>query len=97
MANDLEKSIGTTTTVILQNDTNNSLGIASFIFGLISIFFLSPIFVPLALIFGVIAVIKKQLPWGYVGLICALIGFMTSPILLGIFGLVSLAGMGAGQ
>lgn len=93
MANDLEKSAGTTTTVILQNNTSNSLGIASFIFGLISIFFLSPVFVPIALILGVIAAIKKQLVWGILGLVCALIGFMTSPILL----LVSLAGMGAGQ
>ncbi|TSA38020.1 MAG: hypothetical protein D4R63_11935 [Methylococcaceae bacterium] len=82
---------------MLQNNTSNSLGIASFIFGLISIFFLSPVFVPIALILGVIAVIKKQLVWRILGLVCALIGFMASPILLGIFGLVSLAGMGAGQ
>jgi hypothetical protein len=90
VANDLEKAPGTTTTIILQNDTSNSLGIASFIFGLISIFFLSPVFVPIALIFGVIAVVKNQLAWGITGLICALIGFMTSPILLAIFGLASL-------
>jgi len=78
------------TTVIVQNNTSNALGIASFIFGLISIFILSPIFVPLAVILGIIAVIKKQLVWGILGLVCAVIGFMTSPILLGLLGLASL-------
>jgi accessory gene regulator protein AgrB len=73
--------------IIIQNAPNNSLGIASFIFGLISIFILSPIFVPLAVIVGTIAVIKKQYSWGILGLVCAVIGFLTSPILLGLLGL----------
>lgn len=77
------------TTVILQNNTSNALGIAAFIFGVISIFVLSPIFVPLAVILGTIAIIKKQLVWGIVGLVCAALGFLTSPILLGLFGLAS--------
>lgn len=84
------KQTGQVTTVILQNNTSNALGIAAFIFGLISIFVLSPIFVPLSVILGTIAVIKKQLAWGVAGLVCAAIGFMTSPILLGLFGLASL-------
>ncbi len=78
-----------TTTVIVRHDATNALGIASFIFGLISIFILAPIFVPLAVILGIIAVLKKQLVWGVLGLVCAVIGFITSPILLGLFGLVS--------
>ena len=81
------------TTVIVQNNSSNALGIASFIFGLISIFVLSPIFVPLAVILGIIAVIKKQFVWGVLGLVCAVIGFMTSPILLGL----GLAAIGAAQ
>lgn len=77
-------------TIIVRNETANAIGIASFILGLISIFFLSPIFVPIAIILGIIAVIKKQLLWGILGLVCALLGFITSPILLGIFGLASI-------
>ena len=54
----------------------NALGIASFIFGLIGIFILAPIFVPLALFFGVIAVVKRQFVWGALGLLCGAIGFI---------------------
>lgn len=82
------------TVVVVQNQSN-ALGIASFIFGLISIFIFSPIFVPLALIFGVIGMLKKQIVWGIVGIIFAIIGFATSPMLLGMFGLASLGAMGA--
>lgn len=71
MANESEQSGGHTTTVIVKHDASNALGIASFIFGLISIFFLSPLFVAIALILGIIAVIKKQLVWGVLGPICA--------------------------
>jgi len=86
-------NIPQTSTVILKNETGNAIGIASFVLGLVSIFILSPIFVPIAIILGVIAVIKKQLVWGILGLVCALIGFVTSPILMGTFGLVGLGSM----
>ena len=69
---------------------SNALGITSFIFGLISIFFLAPVFVPLALLLVIIAIIKKQLAWGIIGIICGIIGFVTSPILLGIFRLATI-------
>jgi len=82
------------TVVVIQNQSN-ALGIASFIFGLISIFILSPLFVPLALLFGVLGIIKKQIVWSIVGIIFALVGFATSPMLLGMFGLVSMGAMGA--
>jgi hypothetical protein len=78
-------------TFIIKNDTSNAFGIASFIFGLISIFVLAPLFVPLSILFGVLAVLRKQLAWGVIGLICAFIGFLTSPILLGIVGVASVA------
>lgn len=77
-------------TIIVKNETGNALGIASFVFGVLSIFLLAPVFVPLAVLLGIIGVIKKQLVWSILGLVCALIGFITSPILLGIFGLVSI-------
>ncbi|MGO9534062.1 MAG: hypothetical protein ACLP3B_23170 [Syntrophobacteraceae bacterium] len=73
----------------VMNQTKNSsvAGIATFIFGLISIFFLAPIFVPLAVLMGIIALLSGQFAWGCIGLLCAFIGFITSPILMGIFGL----------
>lgn len=61
----------------------------SLVFGVVSIFFLSPIFVPLAVIFGVAALFKKQILLGVLGLFCAFIGFYTSPILLSLFGFSS--------
>jgi len=93
MTNDLNNTGQQSTTVIIKHDASNALGIASFIFGLISIFILSPIFVPLAIILGIIAVIKKQLAWGITGLVCAGIGFITSPILLGMFAVLNIAAL----
>jgi hypothetical protein len=77
------------TTIIIKRDSN-ALGIASFVFGLISIFILAPVFVPLAIFIGGIAIIKKQFAWGIIGLVCALIGFFTSPILLGLVGMIAI-------
>ena len=77
-------------TIVIQNDASNAIGIASFIFGLLSIFVLSIIFVPIAVITGIIAVMKKQLVWGILGLICALIGALTSPIILGLLGIATI-------
>lgn len=77
-------------TVVVKRDNANALGIAAFVFGLISIFTLAPIFVPLAIIVGTIAIIKKQLAWGIIGLVCALIGFLTSPILMGLVGIMTI-------
>lgn len=88
--NNNNNSTQSVTTVIIKRDTGNALGIAAFVFGVLSIFFLAPVFVPPALLLGIIAVIKKQLVWGTLGLVCALIGFLTSPILLAIFGLATL-------
>lgn len=74
------------TTVIIQNAAGSGLGIASFVLGLISIFFLSIVFAPLALLLGTIALFKKQFVWGGIGIVCAFIGLITSPIFLGILG-----------
>ncbi len=82
-------------TIVIVQNKSNALGIASFIFGLISIFILSVLFVPLALIFGILGIIKKQLAWSIAGIILALIGFVTSPMLLGMFGLASVVAAGA--
>lgn len=77
--------------VIVKSDVSNAIGIASFVFGIISIFFLAPLFVPLAVLLGIIAIVKKQLVWGILGLVSAFFGFITSPILMGFFGLMTAA------
>lgn len=61
----------------------------SVIFGIISIFVIAPIFVPLAVIFGFVALFKRQILPGALGLLLAIIGFMTSPILLSICDIAS--------
>lgn len=77
-------------TIIIKNDMSNAAGIASFIFGLISIFFMAPIFVPLSILFGIIAIAKKQTGWAVIGLICAYFGFVTSPILMAMFAVTTI-------
>lgn len=71
--------------------TYKSEGLVSFLLGLVSIFYMSPVFVPLAVMVGIIALFKKQFMWGLLGLFCAFIGFVTSPILLATLGLTAVA------
>lgn len=91
----MEKPNENQQTIVVVNNTSNSLGIASTVFGFISIFIFSPIFVPLALLLGIIAIIKKQILWGVIGIVFAIIGFVTSPILMSILGLAGAASVGA--
>ena len=91
----MEKPNENQQTIVVVNNTSNSLGIASTVFGFISIFIFSPIFVPLALLLGIIAVIKKQILWGVIGIVFSIIGFVTSPILMSMLGLAGTAGAGA--
>ncbi len=64
------------------------MGIASFVLGLLSIFVMAPLFVPLAIIFGLFG-LKENTGISIAGIICALIGFFTSPVLLGLVGLAT--------
>ena len=69
---------------------NNSatFGIVSFIIGIIGIFLLSFILSPLALLFGIISLFRESSKvWALLGVICAIIGAVTSPILMGILGI----------
>jgi hypothetical protein len=75
----------------MNNKPSKPEGLTSFILGIISIFYMSPIFVPLAILTGIVALFKRQFLWGILGLICAFIGFITSPILLAALGLTALA------
>ena len=78
-----------------MNDSNNqnvrivqvrssAVGIVAFIFGVISIFIFAVVFVPLSLIFALIALLKKQFGWAIGAIICSAIGFATSPVLWGL-------------
>lgn len=75
----------TETKIIIVDKRGDGYGVASFIFGLLSIFILAPIFVPLAVVLGIIAVFCEQYVWGILGLVMATIGFITSPILMALF------------
>jgi hypothetical protein len=52
---------------------------------------MAPVFVPLAIITGIVTLFKKQFLWGMLGLLCAFIGFIASPILLAALGLTAIA------
>jgi hypothetical protein len=70
-----------------MSETESSGGGASgpicFIFGLISVFFLSPLFVPLALLAGFFALFNGQWGWLFFGMLLAIVGTLSSPTLLG--------------
>ena len=68
------------------------VGIFAVVFGVLSIVSIAPLFVPLALICGVIAVLLGQVTWGLGGLGLAVIGVLTSPMILGTIGALGLAG-----
>ncbi|MCI0560714.1 MAG: hypothetical protein MN733_19695 [Nitrososphaera sp.] len=73
---------------VTARSTNvNALGIASFVFGIISIFSFAIVCVPLAVILGLLGLRHEQKVWAILGLVCAVIGFITSPILMGLVAL----------
>lgn len=74
-----------------QDDSLPLLGMFAVGFGLLGIFSIGPVFVPLALIFGLIAIFAGQILWGLTALVLALAGFVTSPTLLLFLGAGALA------
>lgn len=74
------------TTIIVQKQTS-ALGIGATVCGIISIFFLAPLFGTLAFILGGIGVAKKQFVLSGIGLLTGVIGLLTSPILYAMLGL----------
>ena len=56
-------------------------------FGFLGIFTSAAIFVPLALICSVVALFMRQISWAFIGLLLAVVGFLTSPVLLALLGL----------
>ena len=67
---------------IIIREPVQQYGTLSIIFGFIGIFILSPIFSPLAFIFGILSISKKEYLAGIIGLLFSVIGVLTSPILM---------------
>jgi len=63
------------------------MGLFAVGFALLSIFTFAPIFAPLALIFSIIALFMGQVLWGVSGIGLAVIGIVTSPIFMTLFGI----------
>jgi hypothetical protein len=59
--------------------------------GLAGLFFYGPVFVPLALILSLVAIFTGHGLWGFVGLVLAAAGLLTSPTLLALIGLGAIA------
>lgn len=55
-------------------------------FGLLGIFGPAILFTPLALLFSLVALLKGQGSWGFVGLLLTMGGILGSPILMGLIG-----------
>lgn len=74
-----------------QKDSLPLLGLFAVGFGLLGIFTFAPVFVPLALIFGLIAIFAGQILWGLTSIILAIAGVLSSPTLMLIFGVGAFA------
>ena len=72
-------------TRIIIKESTQTYGLLSIIFGFIGIFILSPILSPLAFILGVISITKKEFIAGIIGIVFAVIGVLTSAILMALF------------
>ena len=67
---------------IIIKETVQHYGTMSVIFGFVGVFILSPIFSPLACIFGILSISKQEYLAGAIGIIFSIIGVLTSPILM---------------
>ena len=82
-----ENNAGQPTIVVVDKQSGNTAGILSIGFGIIGIFVLGLIFVPLSMLTAIVALLKGQFFLGGIGLFLALIGVMTSPTIWLILGL----------
>lgn len=55
--------------------------------GLLGIFGPGILFVPLAIVFSLLALLRGQASWAFAGIILAVGGFLSSPLLMGVVGL----------
>jgi len=67
------------------------LGLFAVGFGLLGIFTIGPVFVPLALVFGLVAIFAGQILLGLTAVVLALAGVLTSPTLMLVLGVGAFA------
>lgn len=72
-------------------ENNPVLGWFAVAFGFLGIFTYGVIFVPLGLICSILALFFRQAMWGFIGLLLAFMGLITSPALLLLIGLTALS------
>ena len=63
------------------------IGAAAVAFGLLGIFTIGYIFVPLGIVCSVISLFLGQIPWAFIGFLLAVAGLLTSPVLLAALGI----------
>jgi len=79
-----------TTKIVIERPDTATLGIVSLVIGLIGVFFISFILSPIALLFGIFSLMKDDSKvWGILGIFFAIIGAITSPILMGLLSLAT--------
>jgi hypothetical protein len=74
-----------------RGNDSNMIGWLTVISGILGLFTVSIFFVPLTLVCSVIAIFMGRGLWAFFGFVLALLGFLSSPTLLGIVGLAALA------
>ena len=87
---DVEKASMKQAQIIYKKNPSNVIGILSVVFGILSLFTIALLFVPLGVLFGVLSILKRTFPTmalGVVGLLLSTLGFLTSPLLMGLLGI----------
>lgn len=72
-------------------DDHPVVGYCAIGFGVAGIFLHSLVFVPLALMFSLAALLAGHITWGMGGFLLVVIGVLTSPVILALLGLGALA------
>lgn len=83
-------SAGGPSVVIQEKRIGSGAGLGSIICGVLGIFFWGIIFVPLGGIMAIVAIFKRQVALGLIGLVLAVIGFLSSPTIWALFGMGAL-------
>jgi hypothetical protein len=76
--------------VIVKDNSGTTFGIIGLICSIISIFFLAIVFMPIGLILGIVATVKKSYGLGIAAILVAIIALFLSPTLYLALGLGSL-------
>ena len=76
--------------VVVEKRIGSTAGILSVIFGLLGIYTLGFLFVPLAFIAALVALFKGQIVLGLLGMLLTIVAALTSPSLWAVFGLSAL-------